>query len=128
MELTNEKYIKLSKFFFGIEVVLNFFYLFAGIVSISIFSYPSIVLRGGIPLLIFNIINISIKLICLKFKLSSKKRVLLYTFLLLYSVFLVVISMFSTQNIFLRVLFFVIILYLNAKYNYFIKFIPKKNN
>ena len=118
MKTSKQKYIELSQAGFWFEIIINGLFLISGIISNLLSQYNFSISIIGIPLLLFNLLNIILKL-CIFYK---KKSIRQYSIILLsFIILLFVLSFISSFSMILRTLIFLIIYKLNLKYNYFIK-------
>lgn len=127
MKLTNEKYIKfkkyvkISRFFLELEIIIDFFYFVVGLVPIIFYTdYPNNIVYQTLALLIFLFSNMIIKLICLKYKPSLKNRVRIHFPLLIYGIFLMIISAINLNGPAMPTAFLTLFFYFNFQSNYFL--------
>ena len=122
MNISNEKYQKLSKFFLFAEVLFNLSYITIVILlTLLTLNSDNSQLYTILPLLIFLLFNSSVKILCFIKTLSIRKRIFFHIPLVVYLIILVILNFINTNTIIFIIFFFTILFTLNLKYNYFIK-------
>ncbi|MGL5803646.1 MAG: hypothetical protein ACRCX7_13885 [Cetobacterium sp.] len=121
MKISKQKYIEYSQAGFWFEILINGLFLISGIISNLLTHYNFIVSIVGIPLLLFNLLNIVLKLSLFFKKNPIENRKLYSNILLIFIILIFIFSFISSISMILRTLVFLVVYQLNLKYNYFIK-------